>query len=78
MRTKTGRIYHAICHSYPEKDVLLLFYRSSLVGGEPAAIEEAQICWIGEEELRDFEWAEADGPLIELIENDGFAALDDN
>lgn len=78
VETHTGRVYHVICHSYPEKDVLLVFYRSTLTGGEPAAIEEAEIRWIGEEELRSFDWAEADGPLIDMIEKDGFAALIDN
>ena len=78
VRVKAGRIYHAIAHSYPEKDVLLLFYRCSLTEGEPVAIEEAEVRWIEESELRDFDWAEADEPLIDLIERDGFGALSDN
>lgn len=78
VRTETGRIYHVIAHSYPEKDVLLLFYASRLVSGEPRPIEEAEIRWIGEEELKLFDWAEADDPLIRLIEKDGFGALSDN
>lgn len=77
VKTQTGRIYHAICHSYPEKDVLLLFYRSRLVEGEPRPIEEADIRWIEEAQIREFDWAEADAPLIDLIENDGFGAISD-
>lgn len=77
VKTKTGRIYHAIHHSYPEKDILLLFYRSALLEGEPRPIEEADICWIGEDQLRAYDWAEADGPLIDLIAADGFGALGD-
>lgn len=77
VQTETGRIYHVIAHSYPEKDVLLLFYRSRLTGGEPQAIEEAEIRWIDECELRNFDWAEADGPLIDRIEKDGFDAISD-
>lgn len=77
VRTETGRIYHAIHHSYPEKDILLLFYRSRLTEGEPQPIEEADIRWIEEAEIRDFDWAEADAPLIDLIEIDGFAAISD-
>ena len=77
VRTKTGRIYHAIHHSYPEKEILLLFYRSRLLEGEPSPIEEADIRWIDEGELRGFDWAEADDPLIDLIAEDGFGALSD-
>ncbi len=78
VRTETGRVYHVIAHSYPEKDVLLLFYRCRLTEGEPEAIEEAEVRWIGENQLRDFEWAEADAPLIDLIEREGFRSLADN
>ena len=77
VKTRTGRIYHAIHHSYPEKDILLLFYRSRLIEGEPRPIEEADIRWIEEAQIRDFDWAEADAPLIDLIENDGFGTLSD-
>ncbi len=77
VKTRTGRIYHAIHHTYPEKDVLLLFYRSRLIEGEPKPIEEADIRWIKEDELHGFDWAEADHPLIELIAEDGFGALSD-
>lgn len=77
VRTETGRIYHAIHHTYPEKEILLLFYRSRLVEGEPKPIEEAEVRWIDESELRSFDWAEADLPLIDLIERDGFGALSD-
>ena len=77
VQTQTGRVYHVISHSYPEKDILLLFYRSRLISGEPRAIEEAEVRWIEEAELRNFDWAEADAPLIDLIEKDGFGALND-
>ena len=77
VKTKTGRIYHAIHHSYPEKDILLLFYRSALLEGEPRPIEEADVRWIGEDQLRAYDGAEADGPLIDLIAADGFGALGD-
>lgn len=75
---RAGRIYHAIHHSYPEKEVLLLFYRCRLISGEPEAIEEAEVRWIEESELRAFDWAEADEPLIDLIEKDGFGTISDN
>ncbi len=75
VRTHTERIYHAVAHSYPDKDVLLLFYASSLTDGEPRAIEEAEIRWICEEELTDFDWAEADRALVKQLAADGFGRL---
>ena len=75
VRTHTERIYHAVAHSYPDKDVLLLFYASRLTEGEPRAIEEAEICWIDEAELTDFDWAEADRALVERLAKDGFGRL---
>ena len=48
-----------------------------LLEGEPSPIEEADIRWIDEGELRGFDWAEADDPLIDLIAEDGFGALSD-
>ena len=43
---RAGRIYQAIAYSYPEKDVLLLFYAAALVSGEPRPVEEAEIRWV--------------------------------
>lgn len=78
VRTETGRIYHVIAHSYPDKDVLLLFYRSVLVEGEPHPVEEAEVRWIAPEELRRFDWAETDASLVDRLEADTFRALSDN
>ena len=72
---RAGREYDAVHHCYPEKEILLLFYRCRLISGEPAAIEEADVRWIAEDELRAFDWAEADRPVIDRIEADGFGLL---
>jgi 8-oxo-dGTP diphosphatase len=75
IRTESGRIYHAVIHSYPEKDVLLLFYRSRLSAGTPRAIEEAECRWIGEEELDRFDWAPADRPVVNMLAEEGFSTV---
>lgn len=77
IEVKVGRIYHAVMHSYPEKDVLLLFYRCSLISGKPIPIEEADVRWIEEKELRSYDWAEADIPAVQWIEHDGFGTICD-
>ena len=77
IEVKVGRIYHAVMHSYPEKDVLLLFYRCRLISGEPRPIEEADVRWITENEIRSYNWAEADIPAVQWIEHDGLGAICD-
>lgn len=74
---EVGRVYHAVAHSYAEKDVLLLAYRCRLLSGEPKAIEEAEVRWIEEDDLTAFEWAEADIPIVERLKLDGFGNLCD-
>lgn len=70
-----GRIYHAQAHSYPEKDVLILFYPCRLLEGEPRAVEEAEVRWIKPEQIGDFDWAEADRPVAERLAMVGLNAL---
>lgn len=78
IETEAGRIYHAVAHSYPEKDVLLLFYRCRLISGEPKPIEEADVRWISEAEIGSYSWAEADVPVVRQIARDGYDAISDS
>ena len=70
-----GRIYAAIPYSYPEKDVLLMFYPCVLREDEPKPIEEAEIRYITEKELADMQWAPVDALLAQRLIADGFGFL---
>ena len=72
---KAGRIYQAMTYSYPEKDVLLLFYAASIISGEPQPFEEAEIRWVTVEELDKYTFAPVDALLAERLKRDGLAAL---
>ena len=72
---RAGRVYQAIAYSYPEKDVLLLFYAASVVSGEPRPVEEAEIRWITLEELYEYTFAPVDAMLVERLKRDGLGAL---
>ena len=72
---RAGRVYQAIAYSYPEKDVLLLFYAASIVSGEPRPVEEAEIRWITLEELDEYTFAPVDAMLVERLKRDGLGAL---
>lgn len=65
--TRTGDIYCVIRHEYPDKDVLLLFYKSELVSGEPRAVEAERALWVRPAALTDFRFPEADEKLIARI-----------
>ena len=72
---RAGRIYQAIAYSYPEKDVLLLFYAAVVVSGEPRPIEEAEIRWVTVEELDGYAFAPVDEMLVQRLKRDGLGAL---
>ena len=72
---RAGRVYQAIAYSYPEKDMLLLFYAASVVSGEPRPVEEAEIRWITLEELDEYTFAPVDAMLVERLKRDGLGAL---
>ncbi|MBQ3080583.1 MAG: (deoxy)nucleoside triphosphate pyrophosphohydrolase [Clostridia bacterium] len=65
IRTKTGRIFDAKLHGYPEGEVLVLFYRSSLVSGLPRAIDVNGFRFVKPEELLRYDFAPADVEVAE-------------
>ena len=54
-------------HAYPEKIVQLSFYRCALVIGEPEGREGQSIKWVGPDELRHYQFPEADAQLLEKL-----------
>ena len=54
-------------HAYPEKTVQLSFYLCSLVIGEPEGREGQSIKWVGPNELRHYQFPEADAQLLEKL-----------
>lgn len=69
IRTRTGAIDCVIRHETPEKDVLLLFYHSRILEGQPRAIEAETVRWVAVRELKDYRFPEADGQLIRWLMN---------
>ena len=54
-------------HNYPEISVHLYFMHCQWVGGEPKALECADWRWLGPEELKDYEFPEADKEIINKL-----------
>ncbi|HMJ67109.1 MAG TPA: 8-oxo-dGTP diphosphatase MutT [Candidatus Binatia bacterium] len=57
----------SITHDYPEKAVTLKFYRCTWRANEPQAFGCPDLRWVNAEELRRYEFPEADVKLIELL-----------
>ena len=54
-------------HRYPEKDVLLLFYRCKLVAGEVQHLQVAEHAWVAPSELEHFALPPADERIVRRI-----------
>ena len=54
-------------HRYPEKDVLLLFYRCRLVAGEVQHLQVADHAWVAPSELDGFALPPADERIVRRI-----------
>lgn len=48
--------------------IVLDIYLAKLIDGEPQRNEHAEIRWIGVNEVPEFDWAEADRPVLEGVQ----------
>ena len=64
---EVGRILEVTHYRYPEKDVLLLFYRCSLRRGEVQHLEVADHAWVRPSDLDDYALPPADESVVAAI-----------
>lgn len=64
---RPGEILEVVFHRYPEKSVLLLFYRCDLLEGEPRPIECDELRWVSLADLPALDWAPADVPFVRRL-----------
>jgi 8-oxo-dGTP diphosphatase len=67
VRVSPRGILEVVFHRYPEKSVLLLFYRCDLLEGEPRPIECDEVRWVALEDLPSLDWAPADIPFVRRL-----------
>ncbi len=60
-----GRVMDVMLHSYPDRDVLILFYPCTIAEGEPAAIDCNSIAWAEPGELLSYDFADGDRRFVE-------------
>jgi 8-oxo-dGTP diphosphatase len=55
-----GRVRDAVFHRYPDRDVLVLFYRCSISSGDPTAVQCNAVAWVKPEDMPCYDFAGAD------------------
>lgn len=64
LQVKPLQIFKEVTHAYPEVTVHLYFILCEIVSGTPRALDCAGIAWASPEELKNYEFPEADFELI--------------
>lgn len=60
IETRTGRIYDVHHESSGDRSLLLLFFRSEILSGEPQTIDCNAVAWVSPAELTTYDLAPAD------------------
>ena len=71
VETEIGAQIHHIVHAYPDRDVRLYFFDARILSGEPQKLEVADLRWVTLDELMDYQFPEADLPLLEQLRREG-------
>jgi 8-oxo-dGTP diphosphatase len=59
--------FMTISHDYPDKQVLLDIHLVQNFSGEAIGVEGQQIAWVNIDQLKDYEFPEANLPILEKI-----------
>jgi len=62
-----GRLVDSLTHEYPERTVHLQFFRCDWKENEPRPLGCAACQWVTPEELKNYDFPEADARLLELL-----------
>jgi len=60
-----GRVMDVMFHSYPDRDVLILFYPCEITSGEPSCIDCNAVEWVLPAEIPAYDFAEGDRRFVE-------------
>lgn len=72
IEVSVGRILDVTHHRYPEKDILLLFYRCALVSGDVQHLAVADHAWVVPGALGEYPLPAADARVVRAIQALGF------
>jgi 8-oxo-dGTP diphosphatase len=72
IKVKAENVIETIHHRYPDRSVLLLFYRCQWISGEPQPIECNAIAWSDPAHLAEYDFLEADLDFIRRLAQKSF------
>ena len=67
IETRTGRIFDVHHDFSGDREILILFFRSDLVSGEPQTIECNAVHWVDLNRLTEYDLAPADMAVAKLL-----------
>lgn len=67
IKIEVGNIFKVVSHKYESKHILLLCYLCNYLEGTVTAKDCHDFRWIWPRELRGYDFAEADLPVVELL-----------
>jgi len=68
IEVEVGELLESLTHAYPEKTVVLKFFRCRWKANEPQAIDCGDLKWVTAAELRNYEFPAADARLLEMLQ----------
>jgi mutator protein MutT len=70
IEVEVGELVESITHAYPEKTVLLKFFRCAWLRHEPRSLGCPAFAWVAREELDQYHFPAADARLLEKLGRD--------
>lgn len=67
IETRTGRIFDVHCDITDDRSIMVLFFRSELISGEPQTIECNAVHWVEPARLTEYDLAPADMEVAKLL-----------
>ena len=67
IETRTGRIFDVHHDTASGRDILVLFFRSELISGEPQTVECNAVHWVEPARLTEYDLAPADFEVAKLL-----------
>jgi len=70
IEVKVGELVESVTHEYPGKTVHLKFFVCEWQKNEPQPLGCSEFKWVKAEELREYDFPEADARLLERLQNE--------
>ena len=67
IEARVGKLFLSNRHVYTHLSVELMTFEAEIVSGEPCLRDHTEIRWVSPEELRSYDFPEADKPVVEKL-----------